>query len=59
MVESTSTKENKISRKTQEVRDNITVGIRVRPPLPREIRDGVSKNCVAVDPASNQIFVSL
>ena len=41
------------------MKDNITVGVRVRPPLPREIQGGVSKNCVAVDPSSNQIFVSL
>ena len=38
--------------------NNITVGIRVRPPLQREIVNGVTKNCVAVSP-NNQIFVSL
>ncbi len=40
--------------------DNITVGIRVRPPLPRELESNkVFNNCVAVDGQSSKIFVSL
>ena len=39
--------------------DNITVGVRVRPPLPRELADKKFTNCVAVDDANSRIFVSL
>ena len=40
-------------------RDNITVGVRVRPPLPRELADRAFNDCVAVDKQSSKIFVSL
>ena len=39
--------------------DNITVGVRVRPPLPREISNKAFNNCVAVDGTNNRIYVSL
>ena len=40
--------------------DNITVGIRVRPPLPRELEGNKAfNNCVAVDNRNSKIFVSL
>ena len=41
------------------MRDNLTVGVRVRPPLPRELEGRVFNNCVAVDGRSNRIYVSL
>ena len=39
--------------------DNITVGVRVRPPLPREIEDRVFTNCVAVERDGSKIYVNL
>ena len=43
----------------QVTRDSITVGVRVRPPLPRELADRCFTNCSAVDSANNRVFVSL
>ena len=44
---------------TTSVQDNITVGVRVRPPLPREIEGRAFNNCCAVDGQRSRIFVSL
>ena len=38
--------------------DNITVGVRVRPPLAREIEGQQFTNCVAVDKKNSRILVS-
>ena len=43
----------------QNQRANITVGVRVRPPLPRELENASFNNCVAVDGLNSRIFVSL
>ena len=47
-----------------ETKSNIIVGIRVRPPLPREIQAGEYQKCVLVPPKSagsdgEKVFVSL
>ena len=39
--------------------DKIKVGVRVRPPLAREIEDGVFNDCVAVEDASSRVYVSM
>lgn len=39
--------------------DRITVGVRVRPPLERELAQKSFTNCVAVDKRNDRIFVSL
>ena len=39
------------------VKQNIKVYIRVRPPLPREIKDGIFENCVLA--SEKKIYVSL
>ena len=56
MVEATT---NNTSNATSSVQDNITVGVRVRPPLPREIEGRAFNNCCAVDGQRSRIFVSL
>ena len=56
MVEArpTAAQPTKVSRK-----DNITVGVRVRPPLPRELANKKFTDCVAVDDENSRVFVSL
>ncbi len=52
--------EKNASKSTSSKVDNITVGIRVRPPLPRELENNKAfNNCVAVDGQRGKIFVSL
>ena len=41
------------------VQDNITVGVRVRPPLQRELEGRSFTDCCAVDGQRSRIFVSL
>ena len=42
---------------------NVVVGVRVRPPLPREIKEATFNNCVAIDdrlgPGNSKIYVSM
>ena len=37
---------------------NIRVAVRVRPPLPREIVDGVFDSCLAVPPSQKDIYIT-
>lgn len=46
-----------LPKQKQGKKSNISVGIRIRPPLPREIKDGVMTS--AVSSRKNQIYVSL
>ena len=55
MVEALPTK----GKKQKNLTDKVRVGVRVRPPLPREIESGKFTNCVATENKNQLVYVSL